>query len=98
MKTLNARQRKYLKSHAHHMKPVVAIGGKGLTDAVVEELETSIAHHELLKIKLPAGDKTEREALLEAACVAVDASPVTMIGRTGVLFRPATDSRFQLPD
>jgi RNA-binding protein len=98
MKTLNTRQRKYLKGLAHHLKPVVTIGGKGLTATVVEELETSIAHHELMKIKLPAGSRSERETLLGEACSAVHASAVTLIGRTGVLFRAAPKSRFQLPD
>ena len=98
MDKLTNRQLKYLKGRAHHLKPVVTIGGKGLTDAVVDELETSIAHHELLKVKLPAGDKGERESLLQAACSAIKASPVTLIGRTGVIFRAAPESSFQLPD
>ena len=98
MDKLTNRQRKYLKSRAHHLKPVVTIGGMGLTDAVVDEQENSIAHHELLKIKLPAGEKGERESLLQAACSAVKASPVTLIGRTGVIFRAAQESSFQLPD
>ena len=97
MTALNIQQRKYLKGLAHHLKPVVTIGANGLSAAVVEELNLSIAHHELMKIKLPAGDKAEREALLEAACQSVDAFPVTLIGRTGVMFRAAKESRFQLP-
>ncbi len=97
MNTLTTRQRKYLKGLAHHLKPVVTIGGKGLTDAVVAELEQGVAHHELMKIKLPAGDKAEREALLQSASEAVNAAPVNLIGRTGVIFRAAKPSRFTLP-
>ena len=97
MSALNVKQRKYLKGLAHHLKPVVTIGANGLTKAVVEEMDQSIAHHELMKIKLPAGEKSEREALLEEACQAVDAAPVTLIGRTGVMFRAAEKSRYQLP-
>ena len=97
MTTLNIQQRKYLKGLAHHLKPVVTIGANGLSAAVVEEIEQSITHHELMKIKLPAGDKTEREALLNQACESVGAFPVTLIGRTGVMFRAAKKSRFELP-
>ena len=98
MITLTSRQRKYLKGRAHHLKPVVTIGGKGLTDPVIEELEASIAHHELLKVKLPAGSKEEREALMRGLCNAVSAAPIALIGRTGVLFRAAPESGFELPD
>ena len=61
MKTLSVRQRKYLKGRAHSLKPVVTVGPGGLSPGVVEELARNIAHHELMKIKLPAGGKRNEE-------------------------------------
>ena len=58
MKTLSVRQRKYLKGRAHSLKPVVTVGPGGLSPGVVEELARNIAHHELMKIKLPAGGES----------------------------------------
>lgn len=97
MTALNVKQRKHLKGLAHHLKPVVTIGARGLTAAVIEELDQSIAHHELMKVKLPAGEKAEREALLAAVCEAISAAPVALVGRTGILFRAAEKSGFRLP-
>ena len=98
MKTLSVRQRKYLKGRAHSLKPVVTIGPGGLSPGVVEELARNIAHHELMKIKLPAGGKAERRAMLDAACNAVGAAAVTLIGRTGIMYRAAENTRIRLPE
>ena len=94
---LSAQQRKYLKSLAHQRKPVVTIGNNGLTDPVFTELEQSLAHHELIKIKLPAGEKKMKIDMLEAICKKTKASLVNLIGRTGVVFRQSKESKFTLP-
>ena len=49
---LTTKQKLYLKSKAHDLKPVVMIGQKGVTDSVIEEIKTSIDHHELIKVKI----------------------------------------------
>ena len=98
MNTLSAQQRKYLKGLAHSLKPVVTIGPGGLSPGVVAELDRNIARHELMKIKLPAGEKAGRRAMLDAACDAVGASAVTLIGRTGILYRAAENARIRLPE
>ena len=42
---------------AHDYKPVVIIGGNGLTDAVINETDIVLETHELVKIKVNADDK-----------------------------------------
>ncbi len=46
---LTATQRRYLKSLAHPLKPVVMVGAKGLTDAVIRELQVAFDSHELVQ-------------------------------------------------
>ncbi|SPT69991.1 RNA-binding protein HI_1333 [Anaerobiospirillum thomasii] len=93
---LNARQRQFLKAHAHELNPVVTAGNEGLSEAVIKELESSIEHHELIKIKLNAGDGRKEQA--EQAAKAVNAELIQVIGRVAILFRQKKkDSRFILP-
>ncbi|MGB5707595.1 MAG: YhbY family RNA-binding protein [Arenicellales bacterium] len=94
---LNNQQRKYLKGLAHNRKPVITVGQNGLTPSLMEELQQTLAHHELIKIKLPAGDKAIRKEMLETICKQTDASLVTLIGRNGVIFLQAKKSRIALP-
>lgn len=94
---LTNHQKKYLKGLAHSKKPVVTIGNKGLSASVREELHLAMEHHELIKIKLPAGEKLDRQQLLEAVCTQCNAVLITLIGRTGVVFRQAEQGKITLP-
>ncbi len=78
---------KLLKGKAHHLNPVVTIGDKGLTDAVIEEAKKSITHHELIKIKIAEGDREERRAITETLINVLDAQLITNIGRMAILFK-----------
>ena len=60
----NQKQTKHLKSLCHALTPVVRIGQKGVTDAVMSELEIALSHHELIKIKVSVGDRDARSAAI----------------------------------
>ncbi|MGN0915285.1 MAG: ribosome assembly RNA-binding protein YhbY [Succinivibrio sp.] len=94
--SLNSHQRQFLKAQAHSLKPVILLGNDGLSEAVLKELDSSIEHHELIKIRLNAGDSRKEQA--ELAAKAVQAELVSVVGRVAVLFRQRKeDSRFILP-
>jgi putative YhbY family RNA-binding protein len=84
---LSPAQRKALKARAHSLHPVVLIGGKGLTDAVLREIETNLKSHELIKVKVASDARDEREACLARICEALQAAPVQHIGKTLVIYR-----------
>ena len=54
--------KKALVAKAHHLKPVVLTGTKGLTSAVISEIEEALEIHELIKVRL-SGDKEERSTM-----------------------------------
>ena len=57
MFSLTNPQKRQLKALAHPRKPVVIIGDNGLTDAVMQEIEIALDHHELIKIRVNAEDR-----------------------------------------
>ena len=95
--TLTGKQKNYLRGIAHTLNPVVSIGNKGLTEAVMLEIESALEHHELIKVKLPSNSKTEKVALLASITGQAQAEPVQMIGRIGVIYRPASQPKLMLP-
>ncbi len=89
--TLDASQKKQLKQQAHHLKPVVRIGQKGLTDAVIAETDAALEHHELIKVHVAAGDRELRRDVAERLAQATRAHLVHQIGKVFVLYRERTD-------
>ena len=51
---LTSHQRQFLKGQAHDLNPVVLLGSDGLTEGVIKEIDSSIEHHELIKIRVNA--------------------------------------------
>lgn len=93
---LNSKQRQFLKAQAHTLNPVVLLGADGLSENVIKEIDNSIEHHELIKIKLNAGEGRKEQA--QQAADAVHAELINVVGRVAILFRQSKDnSRFILP-
>lgn len=96
--SLSSSQKRYLRSLAHDLHPVILMGAKGATEAVVKELDLALSHHELVKVKLSGGDKEEREAQIQILLEGTAAEPVQQIGHVVVLFRRNEDDpRLALP-
>jgi len=95
--SLTGKQKNYLRGLAHNINPIITIGNNGLSEAVLSELENALEHHELLKIKLPASDKTERTSLVATICAKTNSTPVQMIGRVGVIYRESEEHKISIP-
>ncbi len=83
-------QKKKLKKQAHHLKPVILLGEKGLTEAVLAELEIALEHHELIKVKIPSSDQTTFKAQAVELCEKTRSEMIHTIGHTLVIYRKST--------
>ena len=79
--------------HRRRLKPVVTVGQKGLTDSLHGEIDGALAHHEMIKLRIPSLDRTGKRALAEAICERHGATLVEAIGSVIVIYRrnPETD-------
>ncbi len=95
---LSPTQRRYLRSLAHDLGPVILLGNKGATDAVVKELGLALGHHELVKVKLSGGDRDERQQQVDVLTQGTGAEVIQQIGHVAVLFlRNTQDPKLALP-
>ncbi|MCC5851660.1 MAG: ribosome assembly RNA-binding protein YhbY [Alkalimonas sp.] len=94
---LSNKQKQFLKSKAHDLKPVVLLGGNGLTEGVLAEIEQALDHHELIKVKVPGEDREQKVLVMDAIVRESKAEKVQVIGKTLVLYRPANEPKLQLP-
>jgi RNA-binding protein len=85
--TLTSKQVRHLRGLAHHIKPVVQVGNRGLTPEVLLKVTTELENHELIKVKHGSDERHERLGDFELLAQQVSAELVQNIGRTGVLYK-----------
>jgi RNA-binding protein len=91
--SLTNAQTRFLRGQAHDLKAMLQIGGKGITDAVIAELDGALEHHELIKIKIAAEDREARDAMIGELTQRSGAALVQRIGHVAILYRPSKDRR-----
>ncbi|SCZ49496.1 ribosome assembly RNA-binding protein YhbY [Thiohalomonas denitrificans] len=95
--SLNERQKKYLRTLAHSKKPVVLTGAAGISEALLAEVDVALTRHELIKMRINAADREERQAMIEAITGTTGAELVQRIGHVAVLYRQAEKPQITLP-
>ena len=85
---LSPRERAHLKARAHVLQPVVQIGGAGLTERVVAEVERALTAHELIKVKIAVDDRDARVATGDELCARTGAAAVHRVGKILIMWRP----------
>ena len=85
---LTPADRKEHRSSAHHLDPIVMIGGEGLTPAVQKEVDGALNAHGLIKVRIFSDDRAARESMLSTLADALGAAPIQHIGKLIVLWRP----------
>ena len=95
---LSASQKRYLRGIAHALKPVVQVGQKGVTPALLEELRGALEHHELVKVRFADGDRESRARAIAQVGGQSGAELVQTIGKTACFYRRNPDrAQFTLP-
>ena len=85
---LNSAARREYRAQAHHLNPVVMVGGDGLTPAVRKEIDAALNAHGLIKIRVFSDDRAARELMYQALAAELNAAPIQHIGKLLVLWRP----------
>ncbi len=85
--TLSNKQQRFLRSKAHELKPVVIIGNAGLTDGVLNEIDSVLETHELIKIRVNAENKEDRQQMLTTISSITTAALVQLIGHIAIFYR-----------
>ncbi len=94
--SLSPEQRREYRAIAHHLKPVIIVGDKGLSDGLREELERALNDHELIKVKIASQDREVRQEVITALCQSTGAQLVQTIGKIAVILRRAAKPNAKL--
>jgi RNA-binding protein len=86
MEKLKGSQKKYLRSQAHHLKPLVIIGTKGVTGQLIGSVDLALKDHELIKIKFGEFKEAKKE-ISEEIAKATKSELIGLIGNIAILYR-----------
>ena len=95
---LNSKDKAYLKALGHHLKPVIQVGKGGIETNFIENLESTVEHHELIKIKILEHSGDDKLVIAKKIEKATDGNIVQIIGKTILYYRPfKKDPQIKLP-
>lgn len=95
-KPLSGRQKRYLRSLAQRLEPVVWVGEAGLAAGIVRSIDEALGAHELVKVRMR--DPEDKRALAQALADATSAELAGLVGHTAILYRAHPEEpKIELP-
>ena len=94
---LTGKQKRHLRGLAHELHPLVTISDKGLSENVLAELELTLEHHELIKVRVNAIDREERRELIAQLVEKSRSTLIQTIGHIALLYRAAKKPELKIP-
>ncbi|MDD4357637.1 MAG: YhbY family RNA-binding protein, partial [Smithellaceae bacterium] len=73
-------------AQAHHLKPLVMIGAKGLTGQILGSVDLALNDHELIKVKFGEFKEAKKE-ISEEIAEATQSELVGLIGNIAIFYR-----------
>lgn len=86
MEKLKGSAKKYLRSLAHHLKPVVMVGRNGVSEQLIASIDAALKDHELIKIKFLEFKEDKKEIAAEIASV-TKSEIAGIIGNIAIFYR-----------
>ncbi|MEK4486540.1 ribosome assembly RNA-binding protein YhbY [Psychrobacillus sp. FSL H8-0484] len=95
---LTGKQKRFLRSQAHHLSPIFQVGKGGVNDAMVKQISEALEVRELIKISILQNCEDEKQEVAVALAKGTKAELVQLIGLTVVLYKPSKNNkRIELP-
>lgn len=92
---LRGKQKRFLRSQAHHMKPTFQIGKDGLDAAWLNAVEKSLDRNELIKVAILQNSLLEASEVKEWIEQNSAINVVQVIGHTLVLYQRSRQAKFR---
>ena len=86
---ISSTQKKHFRKIGHQLKPIIMIGDKGLSDAIIKEVNRALEDHELIKIKTSGGDRDAKNEIKAKILESSDAQLIQAIGHILLIYRAA---------
>ncbi|MBB5180795.1 RNA-binding protein [Planomicrobium koreense] len=95
---LTGKQKRFLRSEAHHLDPIFQVGKGGVNGAMLRQIEEALEARELVKISILQNNEDGKHDVAKQLSEGTAAELVQLIGHTVVLYKPSVNNRrIELP-
>ncbi|UXU53862.1 ribosome assembly RNA-binding protein YhbY [Staphylococcus agnetis] len=96
--TLTGKQKRFLRSEAHHIDPIFQIGKSGINENMVEQIKDALEKRELIKVHILQNNFDDKGDLAKSLSNATDSHLVQQIGSMIVLYKTSVNhKKIELP-
>lgn len=94
---LTGKQKRFLRSEAHHLNAIFQIGKDGLHEKQITGIDEALEARELMKVKILETCTTPKEEIAQELALRLQAEVVQILGRTIILYRESDKEIYTLP-
>lgn len=95
---LTGKQKRFLRSKAHHIQPIFQVGKGGVNSNLVKQVEDALEARELIKVSVLQNCEDDKDTVAEELSTGSKAELVQVIGSTIVLYKESVNQkRIELP-
>ncbi len=90
---LTGKQKRFLRSKAHHLDPIFQVGKGGVNENMVNQIADALEARELLKVSVLQNCEEDKTVVAEELAEGSGAEIVQIIGNTIVLYKELIENK-----
>lgn len=95
---LTGKQKRFLRSKAHHLHPIFQVGKGGVNLNMIRQINEALEARELIKISVLQNCEENRETVAAAIIESTGAELVQLIGKIIILYKKSKENKtIELP-
>ncbi|MBD8069225.1 ribosome assembly RNA-binding protein YhbY [Bacillus sp. PS06] len=95
---LTGKQKRFLRSKAHHLDPIFQVGKGGVNENMIKQIDDVLEARELIKVSVLQNCEEDRDTVAETLSNGAHAELVQVIGNTIVLYKESRENKqLELP-
>ncbi|APH04308.1 ribosome assembly RNA-binding protein YhbY [Bacillus weihaiensis] len=96
---LTGKQKRFLRSEAHHLNPIFQVGKGGVNENMIQQLTDVLEARELIKVSVLQNCEEDKNVVAEEIVNGTGADLVQVIGSTIVLYKESKENKqMKLPN
>ncbi|WP_246940557.1 ribosome assembly RNA-binding protein YhbY [Bacillus pinisoli] len=90
---LTGKQKRFLRSKAHHLDPIFQVGKGGVNENMIKQINDALEKRELLKVSVLQNCEDDCREVAEQLSSGARAELVQVIGHTIVLYKESRENK-----